>query len=130
MGDASPPAEIAPEALSPLRPDLHRGVIAVRNQGEEEAALRITGSTAACRVGVSPPYGSLRDTPDALRLARLALAGLRVRTSGIARFYDSPVAVLAAAAPDEAGRIARAVFDRVPALPLDERTRPLETREH
>ncbi|KUJ41293.1 transcriptional regulator, Fis family protein [Streptomyces albus subsp. albus] len=112
-----------------LLPDLLVGVLALRNPAGEEAALRILGRPPTGRVGVSPVYDSLRDTPKALRLARLALAGLRGRPSGLARFDDNPVAMLVAAAPDEAGRIARAVFDRVLELPVEERTRLLETLE-
>lgn len=112
-----------------LLPDLQVGVVAVRGPAAEETALRVLGRSATCRIGVSPGYDSLRDTPKALRLARLALAGLRGRPSGLARFDDSPVAMLVAAAPDDAARIARAVFDRVLHLPPEERTRLLETLE-
>ncbi|MFH8367676.1 PucR family transcriptional regulator [Streptomyces sp. NPDC018031] len=112
-----------------LLPDLQVGVVAVRGPAAEEAALRVLDRPADCRIGVSPSYDSLRDTPKALRLARLALAGLRGRPAGIARFDDHPVAMLVAAAPDDAGRIARVVFDRVLRLPYEERTRLLETLE-
>ncbi|MEU9118839.1 helix-turn-helix domain-containing protein [Streptomyces sp. NPDC048506] len=112
-----------------LLPDLHVGVVAVQRPGAEEAVLRALQRTHASRVGVSPSYHGLRETPRALRLARLALTGVRGRTRGVARFDDSPAALLVAAAPDEAGRIARVVFERVLQLPAVERDRLLETLE-
>ncbi|WP_211274430.1 PucR family transcriptional regulator [Streptomyces chattanoogensis] len=112
-----------------LLPDLQVGVVAVQRPGAEDAVLRVLERALAARVGVSPPYPVLRETPRALRLARLALTGVRGRTKGIARFDDSPAALLVAAAPDEAGRIARAVFEGVLGLPAGERDRLLETLE-
>ncbi|WP_438483915.1 helix-turn-helix domain-containing protein [Streptomyces sp. S186] len=52
---------------------------------------------------------------------------MRGLPTGIARFDNSPAALLVAAAPDEAGRIARATLDGVLRLPADERDRLLET---
>ncbi|MFK0257107.1 PucR family transcriptional regulator [Streptomyces sp. NPDC090445] len=113
-----------------LLPDLHVGVVAVRRPGADDAVLHVLHrAAAAVRVGVSPPYRDLRDTPRALRLARLALTGARGRPAGVARFDNSPAALLVAAAPDEAGRIARAVLEGVLRLPADERDRLLATLE-
>ncbi|MFJ9850837.1 PucR family transcriptional regulator [Streptomyces sp. NPDC101150] len=112
-----------------LLPDLQIGVVAVQQPGAEETALRVLGRSPDSRVGVSPPYRALQDTPRALRLARVALAGVRGRPAGLARFDDSPAALLVASAPDEAARIARAVFEDVLELPATERDRLLETLE-
>ncbi|MFF0622265.1 PucR family transcriptional regulator [Streptomyces sp. NPDC004296] len=112
-----------------LLPDLHVGVVAVQHPESDEAVLRVLERSLAVRVGVSPAYRDLRETPRALRLARLALTGARGRPTGIARFDNSPAALLVAAAPDEAGRIARAVLDGVLRLPAGERDRLLETLE-
>lgn len=112
-----------------LLPDLQVGVIAVHLPAAEDAALRVMERSLACRVGISPAYRALRETPRALRLARLALTGVRGRTTGLARFDDSPAALLVAAAPDEAGRIARVVFEGVLELPAVERNRLLDTLE-
>ncbi|MEU5535807.1 helix-turn-helix domain-containing protein [Streptomyces sp. NPDC020362] len=113
-----------------LLPDVQIGVMATRGPGAEDAALRILGGFAASRVGLSPAYRALRDTPRALRLARLALARVRREAAGVVRFDDSPVAALVASSPDEATRIAGAVFARVLELPSEERNRLLETLEH
>ncbi|MGG2464124.1 PucR family transcriptional regulator [Streptomyces sp. RGM 3693] len=112
-----------------LLPDLHVGVVAVQHPGADEAVVRVLERSLAVRVGVSPSYRDLRETPRALRLARLALTGARGRPSGIARFDNSPAALLVAAAPDEAGRIARAVLEGVLRLPAGERDRLLGTLE-
>ncbi|MGD3108738.1 PucR family transcriptional regulator [Streptomyces sp. YGL11-2] len=112
-----------------LMPDLHVGVVALRRPEAEDAALRMLERSLTAPVGVSPAYRQLRETPRALRLARLALTGARGRPAGIARFDDSPAALLVAAAPDEAGRIARAVLQGVLRLPAAERNRLLETLE-
>ncbi|WP_372408560.1 PucR family transcriptional regulator [Streptomyces luteireticuli] len=112
-----------------LLPGLQVGVVALRAPDAEEAALRVLGRAAASRVGVSPPYRPLHETPRALRLARLALAGTAGRAPGVARFAESPVSLLVAAAPEEAGRVAGAVLARVRALPPPERERLLDTLE-
>ncbi|MET7289961.1 helix-turn-helix domain-containing protein [Streptomyces sp. NPDC005573] len=82
------------------------------------------------RVGVSPRFDSLRDTPQALRFARLALAGLPADAPGVAHFDDSPLAMLVAAAPAEAARLAEVVLGPVLRLPAAERTRLLRTLGH
>ncbi|AEW99145.1 hypothetical protein SCATT_p09520 (plasmid) [Streptantibioticus cattleyicolor NRRL 8057 = DSM 46488] len=114
-----------------LLPGLHAGVVALAEPDGDQAVLAALGRFPQARSGVSPAYRSLTGTPRALRLARLALAGLTPdRAPGVARFDDSPVALLVAAAPDEARRIARTVLERVTRLPAAERDRLLETLEH
>ncbi|GGX27374.1 PucR family transcriptional regulator [Streptomyces noursei] len=113
-----------------LLPDLQVGVVAVPHPEADDAVLRVLERSLTAHVGISPAYRDLRETPKALRLARLALTDARGRpTTGIARFDNSPAALLVAAAPDEAGRIARAALDGVLRLPADERDRLLETLE-
>lgn len=113
-----------------LLADLQIGVVAVRGPAGEEAVLDVLERTSGAHVGVSPPYLTLQDTPRALRLARLALAGSRGRAAGVARFEDTPVALLVAASPDEAARVGREVFARLLELPSDEQSRLLDTLEH
>ncbi|MBC2878411.1 MULTISPECIES: PucR family transcriptional regulator [Streptomyces] len=111
-----------------LLPGQRIGVMSVLPPDVRSAALAILARSEA-RVGVSPPYDSLRDTPQALRYARLALAALPRAGAGVVHFDDDPLAMLVAAAPAEAGHIARTVFDEVLALPADERERLLDTLE-
>ncbi|KNB49211.1 PucR family transcriptional regulator [Streptomyces caatingaensis] len=112
-----------------LLPGLQVGVVALPGPDAEEAVLGVLGRSAASRVGVSPPYRPLRETPRALRLARLALAGAAGAAPGVARFAESPVSLLVAAAPEEAARAADTVLARVRALPPAERDRLLDTLE-
>ncbi|MFI1073584.1 PucR family transcriptional regulator [Streptomyces puniciscabiei] len=112
-----------------LLPDLHIGVTAVRGPDGEDAVLRVLGGFTPARVGISPAYDALRDTPRALRYARLALARLPAGAPGLVRFDDSPLALLVAANVDDATRIADTVFARVLELPPEERHRLLDTLE-
>jgi len=111
-----------------LLPDQQIGVMSFP-PAHEAAALKTLRKHRA-RVGVSPPYENLTETPQALRFARLSLAGLRGRASGVARFDDDPLAMLVAAAPVEADRMVRLRLGPILNLPYQERTRLLETLEH
>ncbi|MET9490490.1 helix-turn-helix domain-containing protein [Nocardia sp. NPDC006630] len=110
-----------------LLPDQQIGVLAV--PADSEAAVLKTLRKYRTRVGISPPYESLPETPQALHFARLALTGLRGRI-GVARFDDNPLAMLIAAAPVEAERMARVQLGPLLRLPFDERRRLLETLEN
>jgi hypothetical protein len=112
-----------------LLPDQQIGLASLASDGAEAAGLRILRRHRA-RVGVSPRFDSLRDTPQALRFARLALAGLPGTGPGVARFDDSPLTMLVAAAPAEARRLADIVLAPVLALPAPERARLLDTLDH
>ncbi|MDX2939631.1 PucR family transcriptional regulator [Streptomyces ipomoeae] len=112
-----------------LLPDQQIGLIALTTPQAEATGLRILRRTGA-RVGVSPRFPSLRDTPQALRFARLALAGLPGNGPGVARFDDNPLAMLIAAAPAEAAHLMNAVLKPILDLPGLERARLLDTLEH
>ncbi|WP_340384310.1 helix-turn-helix domain-containing protein [Streptomyces sp. SS7] len=112
-----------------LLPHQQIGVVALAAPGAEDACLRALRRSRA-RIGVSPGFLSLRDTPQALRFARLALAGLPGTGPGVARFDDNPLAMLVAAAPAEAAHLTEVVLGPVLALPAAERARLLTTLEH
>ncbi len=112
-----------------LLPDQQIGLAALPTATAENTCLRILRQAGA-RVGVSPCFDSLRDTPRALRFARLALAGLRGTGPGVARFDDDPLAMVVAAAPAEAAHLVEVVLRPVLDLPAAERARLLETLEH
>ncbi|WP_398683094.1 PucR family transcriptional regulator [Streptomyces akebiae] len=111
-----------------LLPDQQIGLIALPTAAAEGACLGILRRTRA-RVGVSPSFHSLRDTPQALRFARLALAGLRGGGPGVARFDDDPLAMVVAAAPAEAAHLVEVVLRPLVDLPVAERARLLRTLE-
>ncbi|MFF9038243.1 PucR family transcriptional regulator [Streptomyces sp. NPDC014892] len=112
-----------------LLPDQQIGLIALPTAAAEDTCLGVLRRTRA-RVGVSPSFDSLRDTPQALRFARLALAGLRGDGPGVARFDDDPLAMVVAAAPAEAAHLVDVVLRPVVDLPVVERARLLRTLEH
>lgn len=112
-----------------LLPDQQIGVIALATPTSEHTCLRTLRHTRA-RVGVSPTFPSLRDTPRALRFARLALAGLPGTKPGVARFDDDLLAMVVAAAPTEAAHLTEVVFRPLLDLPAAERARLLATLEH
>ncbi|MBB4983973.1 MULTISPECIES: PucR family transcriptional regulator [Streptomyces] len=112
-----------------LLPDEQLALIALPTEAAETTCLRILRRTRA-RVGFSPRFDSLQDTPQALRFARLALAGLGGTGPGVARFDDDPLAMVVAAAPAEAAHLTEVVLRPVLDLPAAERSRLLRTLEH
>ncbi|MFE1441452.1 PucR family transcriptional regulator [Streptomyces sp. NPDC058739] len=112
-----------------LLPHQQIGVVALTAPDAEQTCVRVL-RRARARVGLSPGVASLRDVPQALRFARLALAGLPGTAPGVARFDDNPLAMLVAAAPAEAAQLVETVLGPVLTLPAAERARLLETLEH
>ncbi|MFF3511759.1 PucR family transcriptional regulator [Streptomyces sp. NPDC002573] len=112
-----------------LLPDQQIGLVALTAQTAETTGLRIL-RRAHARVGVSPGFHSLRETPQALRFARLALASLSGSGPGVARFDDRPLAMVVAAAPAEASHLMKVALGPLLDLPAPERARLLATLEH
>jgi hypothetical protein len=112
-----------------LLPDQQIGLLSLAVPDAETLSVRTLRRRRA-RVGISPLFDSLSDTPQALRFARLALTGLPGESAGVARFDDRPLAMVVAAAPEEATRLVRLVLKPVLALPSRDRTRLLETLGH
>ncbi|MGW0998995.1 PucR family transcriptional regulator [Streptomyces sp. NPDC002520] len=112
-----------------LLPDQQIGLLALTHPDAETVSHRALRPHQA-RVGVSPRFDSLRDTPQALRFARLALSGLPGDAPGVALFDDSPLAMLVAAAPAESARLVDVVLGPVLELPAPERARLLQTLGH
>jgi DNA-binding PucR family transcriptional regulator len=85
----------------------------------------VLGELATCRVGVSPTFPVVDQTPRAVRLARIAMQNLA--GPGAAQFDDSPLGVLVAADPAVARDVVQRVFGRL--LALDDRAVLLATVE-
>lgn len=112
-----------------LLPDQQIGLVALATSAAEDTCLRIL-RRAHARVGVSPGFHSMRDAPQALRFARLALVGLPGTSPGVVRFDDNPLAMLVAAAPAEAAHLVNVVLKPLLNLPAAERARLLKTLQH
>jgi hypothetical protein len=105
---------------------LQMGVVSLRGSQWDEMLDTLRG-TARSRVGVSPVYSSLRDTPRALHLARVALAGGGAGQAEVTVFDPSPLAALVAHDMSEGKRIVRRVLGAVFELPAEDRVVLLDT---
>ncbi|MGE3257966.1 PucR family transcriptional regulator, partial [Pseudonocardia sp.] len=113
-----------------LLPDVEVGVLALPPTRPDPAGVvRIVGSAAPGRVGLSPVYTALEETPRALYLARIALHSAPRGVPGVRMFDDTPLAALVAAAPEAATRIARQVLGGLLDLRRDEQDLLLDTLE-
>jgi hypothetical protein len=110
-----------------LHPDIQTGVVSLRRRGMLPALFELLGRSVRARSGVSPIYHSLEETPRALHYARLVLASLPAGCPAVGQFEETPLRVLAAAAPDAAGALARAVLGPVLDLPTPDRSTLLDT---
>jgi len=110
-----------------LHPDIQTGVVSLRHADALPVLLGLLGGGVRARAGVSPVYQSLGDTPRALHYARLVLASLPAGAPAVAQFEQTPLRVLAAAAPDAAGELARTVLGPVLDLPAQDRSSLLGT---
>lgn len=108
------------------RPDGLAGIVALPDpavtSGSSRAAgpalvLGVVGAAVMGRAGLSPAYGRLRESADALRLATLAQASLPAGTHRAVTLEHDPAAALVAAGHDLALRLAVALLDPVLAAP-------------
>jgi PucR C-terminal helix-turn-helix domain/GGDEF-like domain len=110
-----------------LQPDMQVGVVSLRHLDVHPVLLELLGRGVRARAGVSPVYHTLGGTPRALHYARLVLGSLPAGVPAVAQFEETPLRVLAAAAPDAAGELARAVLGPVLDLPAQDRSTRLGT---
>ncbi|WP_459754686.1 PucR family transcriptional regulator [Streptomyces sennicomposti] len=105
------------------------GLLALANANSAEAAIGRVEGIACSRIGVSRPFTSPTDAPNARREAQLAARCLPFQTSGLHVYGSSPVRLLAAASPDVAAEVARTVLGPLLTLPAPERDLLLDTLE-
>ena len=110
-----------------LHPDIQTGVVSLRREDALPVLLELLGGGVRARAGVSPIYHALGDTPRALHYARLVLGSLPAGAPAVAQFEQTPLRVLAAAAPDAAAELARTVLGPVLDLPAQDRSSLLGT---
>ena len=110
-----------------LSPDLQLGVASLRGSSAFERLVAILQKAATSRVGISPTYVDLADTPRALHFARIALASSPPGSKDVTVFDDAPLSIVVASAPDTATRVARTILGPLLDLPRDERSLLLDT---
>jgi hypothetical protein len=111
-----------------LQPEHLLGVLSC-GQCPIDTLLEVLRKLVATRVGLSPPFSTLDQTPRAVRLARTAMQSLPAGTLGLAQFDDSTLGVLVAADPGVARDVVSRVLRRVLALDTEDRRTLLATTE-
>jgi hypothetical protein len=110
-----------------LLPDIEVGVVSLPHPTAQlDLVAESLSSCAVGRVGVSPPFSDLRDTPSALTLARMALSS-SLAGDGVTLFDRHLLEVASVSTPDLMRRLAQVAFAGLDAIPDKERTTLLET---
>ncbi len=109
-----------------LMPALQVGIVAAPS-GRMQEIVDLLTEMAQARVGVSPRYQSVAETPRSLQLARAAITVQKVGSPGLHVFSASPLAALMACDPAAARRLSVDVLGAVLALPAEDRDLLLET---
>jgi hypothetical protein len=109
-----------------LMPALQVGVVSTPEQRQAEV-VALLGEVGRARVGISPRYGSVAETPRSLQLARAAISVQRPGTVGVHVFSSSPLAGLMACDPAAADRLSLDVLGAALALPAEDRDVLLQT---
>ena len=119
------------EAVSAWRaePDYDIGVVSYSKRRPAAEVLAAISETSDCRIGVSPPYTRLDQTPRATRYAVVALEGLRPGTAGVNQLEDAPLSELMIGNLDTTRRFVQRVLGSVLRLPDDDRAMFLTTAQ-
>jgi sugar diacid utilization regulator len=110
-----------------LLPDVQVGIVHVKSDQKLDRVVALLSRTTTARVGVSAAFGDLRDTPQALHVARMMLRGPTDSTSSVAVFDGSILATAAVSAPDVMVQTVGAALDGFGDLPDEEREMLFET---
>ena len=81
-----------------LLPDVQLGLVHVRSQAKFDADTDLTRLTAT-RIGVSSRFEDLRQTPEGVTYARIALSAERPDGSLVSVFEAEPLTIAAVSAP-------------------------------
>jgi hypothetical protein len=110
-----------------LLPDLEVGVVSLPSPAAQLDRLAETLSTFALgRVGISPTFTDLRDTPQSLTLAQMALSSSLVE-DGVTIFDRHLLGVASVSAPDFMEHLANVALAGLDLIPNKERITLLET---
>jgi GAF domain-containing protein len=108
-------------------PDVQIGIVHVRSTEKLDTVVALLSRTTTARVGVSAAFGDLRDTPQALHVARMMLRGPTDSTSSVAVFDGSILATAAVSAPQVMVQTVGAALDGFGDLADEEREMLFET---
>jgi hypothetical protein len=111
-----------------LQPEQQVGIVSCGRR-PVEAVTGVLAELAAARVGVSPVFATLDQTPRSVRLAGIALQHLPAGAAGVAQFDDSPLGALVAADPAVARDVVQRVLGRLLALDAEDRESLVATVE-
>ncbi len=112
-----------------LLPDLQVGIAHAPTDTERGALKELLARVATTRVGISPAYGDLADTAEALRYARVAVNAHGGESGMVTVFDDSILAVAAVSAPQVSANLADLVLGVASAIfPNDEKTVLVQTQ--
>ena len=110
-----------------LLPDSQVGIVHVKSDQKLDVIVALISRTTTARVGVSAAYQDLRDTPQALHIARMMLRGPTDSASSVALFDGSIVATAAVSAPEVMVKTVGAALDYFDDLPDEDREMLFET---
>src|SRR5271170_3206377 len=110
-----------------LLPDVQVGIVHVNSEQKLAVIVALMSRTTTARVGVSAAYVDLRDTPQALHVARMMLRGPTDSASSVAVFDGSIVATAALSAPEVMVKTVGAALDYFDDLPDEDREMLFET---
>jgi PucR C-terminal helix-turn-helix domain/GGDEF-like domain/GAF domain len=108
-------------------PDLQVGIVHVESDRKLDRAIGLVSRMTTVRVGVSAAFGDLRDTPQALHVARVMLRGPTDSTSSVAVFDGSILATAAVSAPEVMVKTVGVALDGFGDLPDVDREMLFET---
>jgi sugar diacid utilization regulator len=108
-------------------PDIQVGIVHVTSDQKLDTVVGLMSRTTTARVGVSAAFGDLRDTPQALHVARMMLRGPTDSASSVAVFDGSILATAAVSAPQVMVQTAGAALDCFGDLPDEDREMLFET---
>jgi hypothetical protein len=110
-----------------LLPDVQVGIVHVASDQKLDRVVALLARMTTVRVGVSAAFGDLRDTPQALHIARVMLRGPTDSTSSVAVFDGSILATAAVSAPEVMVKSVGAALDPFTDLPDEDREMLFET---
>jgi DNA-binding PucR family transcriptional regulator len=110
-----------------LLPDVQVGIVHIESDRKLDRVVALMSRMTTARVGVSAAFKDLRDTPQALHLARVMLRGPTDSTSSVGVFDGSILATAAVSAPEAMIQSVGAALDGFGDLPDEEREVLFET---